>query len=80
MKTKEEIEQLAEHSSEVQEATYTTQHKITYKHGFIDGYNLSDQQTKELQKNIVKYTSLSLDYLNQINQLKDEIERLKGEN
>ena len=38
MKSKEEIEQLAENSSEVQEATYTTQHKITYKHGYIDGY------------------------------------------
>lgn len=34
----EEIEQAAEQSSEVQEATYTPQHKITYKHGYIDGY------------------------------------------
>ena len=39
MKIKKEIEQLAENSSEIQEATYTTQHKITYKHGYIDGYN-----------------------------------------
>ena len=38
MKSKEEIEQLAENSSEVQEATYTLQHKITYQHGYIDGY------------------------------------------
>jgi hypothetical protein len=38
MKSKEEIEQLAENSSEVQEATYTSQHKITYQHGYIDGY------------------------------------------
>ena len=34
-----EIENLAEISSELQEATYTIQHKTTYKHGFIDGYN-----------------------------------------
>ena len=34
-----EVERLAEISSELQEATYTPQHKTTYKHGFIDGYN-----------------------------------------
>ena len=34
-----DVEKLAEISSELQEATYTTQHKITYKHGFTDGYN-----------------------------------------
>jgi len=34
-----EVERLAELSSELQEATYTPQHKTTYKHGFIDGYN-----------------------------------------
>jgi len=38
------VEYLAEHSSEVQEATYTTQHKITYKHGFIDGYRRSEKE------------------------------------
>lgn len=37
-KTSVEIEKLAENSSEVQEATYTPQHKITYQHGYIDGY------------------------------------------
>jgi hypothetical protein len=33
------IYDLSEVSSEVQEGTYTIQHKITYKHGFKDGYN-----------------------------------------
>jgi len=37
MKTKETLEEAAERLSELQEATYTTQHKVTYKHGFIDG-------------------------------------------
>ena len=37
-KTSVEIEKLAENSSEFQEATYTPQHKITYQHGYIDGY------------------------------------------
>ena len=46
MKSKEEIEQLAENSSEVQEATYTSQHKITYKHGFIDGYTQCQEDIK----------------------------------
>lgn len=33
------LDKMAEDSSEVQEATYATQHKLTYKHGFKDGYN-----------------------------------------
>ena len=37
--TKEELERLAEKSSNLQEGTYTPQHKTTYIHGFIDGYN-----------------------------------------
>ena len=50
MKTKEEIEQLAENSSEIQEATYTTQHKITYKHGYIDGYiQCQEDMTKDVE-------------------------------
>ena len=43
----EDVEKLAEHSSEVQEGTYTTQHKITYKHGFIDGYKAAQKQYSE---------------------------------
>ena len=39
----EDIERAAELSSEVQEATYTPQHKITYKHGFTDGANFAKQ-------------------------------------
>jgi hypothetical protein len=34
---KETLEEAAEKYSDLQEATYTVQHKITYKHGFIDG-------------------------------------------
>ena len=36
MKT-ETIEEAAERLSELQEATYTVQHKTTYQHGFVDG-------------------------------------------
>ena len=39
MVVENEVEKLAEISSELQEGTYTPQHKATYKHGFIDGYN-----------------------------------------
>ena len=44
-----EVNELAEISSELQEATYTPPHKITYKHGFIDGYNKAKETlyTKE---------------------------------
>lgn len=34
----DEVERLADRSSEMQEGTYTPPHKITYCHGFIDGY------------------------------------------
>jgi hypothetical protein len=40
----DEVEKLAEHSSEVQEGAYTPQHKVTYKHGFIDGYKAAQQK------------------------------------
>lgn len=50
MKTQEEIEQLAEDSSEVQEATYTPQHKITYQHGFIDGYTKCQEDVVDSSK------------------------------
>ena len=36
-KDKETIEEAANLSSELQEGDYTVQHKVTYKHGFIDG-------------------------------------------
>lgn len=41
-----EVEKLAEISSELQEGTYTLQHKTTYKHGFIDGFNKSKENYK----------------------------------
>jgi hypothetical protein len=37
MEITETIEEAAERLSELQEGTYRLQHKITYKHGFIDG-------------------------------------------
>ena len=81
MKSKEEIEQLAENSSEVQEATYTLQHKITYQHGYIDGYtqcqeDMSDKKyTEEDIRNAVRiFFPLSVDdivkldkYINSLN-------------
>lgn len=38
VKTDEEIEKMADVSSELQEGTYTLQHKVTYCHGFKDGF------------------------------------------
>ena len=35
--TQETLEEAAERLSELQEGTYTIQHKTTYQHGFIDG-------------------------------------------
>jgi predicted nucleotide-binding protein (sugar kinase/HSP70/actin superfamily) len=51
-----EIEKLAEISSELQEATYTIQHKTTYKHGFIDGYNKAKETlyTEEQVKEVIE--------------------------
>jgi ribosomal protein L20 len=71
MKSKEKIEQLAENSSEVQEATYTLQHKITYQHGYIDGYtqcqeDMSDK--KYTEEDVRKCWILATNYaLNQSN-------------
>ena len=39
----QEIKENAEKYSELQEGTYTIQHKTTYKHGFIDGYKLAEE-------------------------------------
>jgi flagellar biosynthesis/type III secretory pathway protein FliH len=55
MKSKEEIEQLAENSSEVQEATYTSQHKITYQHGYIDGYTQCQEDMADIIKQAIEY-------------------------
>jgi hypothetical protein len=41
------VEKLAEISSELQEGTYTPQHKVTYKHGFIDGYKAATKRYSE---------------------------------
>lgn len=46
------VKMLAEHSSEVQEATYTPQHKITYKHGFMDGYNKAKETYKFTEEDL----------------------------
>ncbi len=51
------INELAEISSELQEGTYTTQHKVTYKHGFVDGYNKAKEKfLLELEKQIIDFT------------------------
>ena len=55
MKTKEEIEKLAENSSEFQEATYTPQHKITYQHGYIDGYTQCQEDMADYIKKAIEY-------------------------
>ena len=60
-----EVEKLAEISSELQEATYTIQHKTTYKHGFIDGYNKAKETlyTKEQVMHAIKLAR-QIDYCN----------------
>jgi hypothetical protein len=40
----ETLEEAAERLSELQEGTYTVQHKITYKHGFIDGAKWNERR------------------------------------
>ena len=62
---KESLEQMAEDSSELQEATYTTQHKITYKHGFIDGYNKVKFEVLEKLKDPNFYIVNIFRYLNE---------------
>jgi hypothetical protein len=72
------VEKLAEVSSELQEATYTLQHKITYKHGFIDGYNKAKETmyTEEQVREAIRLThSSNRRYLEFI--YDDIIEKLK---
>ena len=45
------IEKAANISSELQEGTYTPQHKITYTHGFIDGAKWQEKRSSS-KKNI----------------------------
>jgi hypothetical protein len=47
---RETLEEAAERLSELQEGTYTVQHKITYKHGFIDGAKWNESHRKTKQK------------------------------
>jgi hypothetical protein len=42
-KPQNKVRDAAEKSSELQEATYTKQHKVTYIHGFIDGAKWGQQ-------------------------------------
>jgi hypothetical protein len=41
------VEEAAKKLCELQEGTYTTQHKVTYQHGFIDGAKWQSEQPKE---------------------------------
>jgi hypothetical protein len=56
-----EVERLAEISSELQEATYTPQHKTTYKHGFIDGYNKA-KETYYTKQDLIDLVESLKDY------------------
>lgn len=53
LEVEDDVENLAERSSELQEGTYTIQHKVTYKHGFIDGYNKA-KENKYTEEDIYK--------------------------
>jgi hypothetical protein len=50
----DDINELAEISSELQEGTYTTQHKVSYKHGFVDGYNKAKEKYKYTEEDMRK--------------------------
>ena len=73
MKTREEIEQLAENSSEVQEATYTPQHKITYQHGYIDGFTKCQEDMADkwisVENRLPEESGRYLGYLKELNDL-----------
>lgn len=54
---KPEWEKEAETLSELQEGTYTSQHKITYTHGFVDGsQSMLTAVEKMLKKEIAERT------------------------
>ena len=66
------LEELAEISSELQEGTYATQHKVTYKHGFVDGYNKAKEKfLLELKKQI-------LDFTHDLNKTSSQHQRFEG--
>jgi hypothetical protein len=73
-----DVEELTEHSSEVQEGTYTPQHKITYKHGYLDGFNKSQElrgfSLRDMGKcwaeAIIHFTQCRSNYTEFINSLK----------
>lgn len=54
MKVKDDVENLAERSSELQEGTYTIQHKVTYKHGFIDGHNKAKEKYRFTEEDMIQ--------------------------
>jgi hypothetical protein len=61
----ETIEEAAERLSELQEGTYTIQHKTTYQHGFIDGAKWQQQQDKNKysEEEVIKILISYLHYL-----------------
>ena len=72
----DEVEMLAEHSSEVQESTYTPQHKITYKHGFMDGYNKSKSTYKFTEEHFWYIVDLFLKKVPDVIDVRKEIQSL----
>lgn len=54
LEVEDDVENLAEHSSELQEGTYTIQHKVTYKHGFIDGHTKAKEKYKYTEEDMRK--------------------------
>lgn len=63
----DEVEELAEHYSEVQEGTYTPQHKIIYKHGFIDGHNVTQQRGIYSEEDLNKAFQCGQQWVHDIN-------------
>jgi hypothetical protein len=51
----ETFEEAAERLSELQEGTYTVQHKITYKHGFIDGAKWNERRCYT-EEEVIEFT------------------------
>ena len=75
----EDVEGMAENSSEIQEATYTPQHKVTYKHGFIDGYHKAREKFEFSRQDLIGLVESLKDYTAESNNILGYDEREASE-
>lgn len=50
-----DVNALADRSSEVQEATYTPQNKVTYMHGYTDGFRAAQKMMRFSKQDLADY-------------------------